>query len=397
VRSDLSLLGYCAPSSLTSALHRSQFSSLRQYLFGIYNSPLLERGAVRTFKEALPAAEAASLHLGSYQDLLWRQYTHGDVIGRLKARVGEEPVLVSVQPENPPELAFYVRAAGAPQGYSWSKTQAQCLFAAAKKPLAYFQTKVLGLPGTPVNRTEFLDEGLADEGQGQGQGQLDITDCFSSEQDVSVLRGYLAYLGKQFVEPEMRKAVLEANSGLLMRRSARELILGYQSPILQLSLARDDPRARLFPLMVQDPSLQGPAYCLTAADMSNPYTACRLKGLDVAPQPDGSNLTTRVFEKVEHTFHTGSDDVGKLGAWQAYFGDSSIAELWPGGAFPLEAGARDLPGSVQYGFSDGTQFPPFGAVEAEGARLAVFIPNFMMPVFFDSHKDVHMHGVRLRR
>ena len=46
--------------------------------------------------------------------------------------------------------------------------------------------------------------------------------CFPSSKDWELLQGYLSYLAKYFVAPELQKMVLENNGGLITRRTVRE-------------------------------------------------------------------------------------------------------------------------------------------------------------------------------
>jgi hypothetical protein len=58
--------------------------------------------------------------------------------------------------------------------------------------------------------------------------------------------------------------------------------------------------------------------------------------------------------------------------------------------------AQGQPGSVQYGYSDGMLFPPFGAV-TDRTDLYVFVPNFVLPLRFIYKEDVTVKGIKLRR
>jgi hypothetical protein len=66
-----------------------------------------------------------------------------------------------------------------------------------------------------------------------------------------------------------------------------ESLYGYEAPILQLSLARDDPRAMRFAMLTNDPSLDGPGRCLTSNDVENQYTACKFAAINTSVTEDG--------------------------------------------------------------------------------------------------------------
>jgi hypothetical protein len=225
----------------------------------------------------------------------------------------------------------------------------------------------------------------------------DPRDCFQSKSDWALLQGYLAYLAKNFVAPLLQQDVLSKNGGLVTKRTLRECLYGYAAPILQLSLAKDDPRALKFSLLANDPSLDGPAHCLSSNDVENPFTACRFTSLNTTENVDGTKLTARVFAKVPNTYHTGKDDDKRAGAFFTYHGDRNIANIWPGGTIPFAGGAKDLPGSVQFGYSDGMQFPPFAAIDKPGVVLSVFVPGFVLPLRFAFSEDVVVEGIKLKR
>lgn len=54
------------------------------------------------------------------------------------------------------------------------------------------------------------------------QAQVAPRACFPSSKDWELLQGYLGYLAKYFVAPELQKMVLENNGGLITRRTVRE-------------------------------------------------------------------------------------------------------------------------------------------------------------------------------
>lgn len=143
-----------------------------------------------------------------------------------------------------------------------------------------------------------------------------------------------------------------------------------------------------------------------------------------------------------NVFHTGKDDDARAGAFFAYRGDKvsvcvyacmcicvcvclcgtpgashcipflpvarrplslsrthtqNIANIWPGGTIPFAGALKGLPGSVQYGYSDGLQFPPFNAIDQPDTVLSVFVPGFVLPLKFVYEKDVTVQGVYLKR
>lgn len=376
-------------------LTNRQYNALRVYLLEIYRNPMLEIATVKIFKETLQPEDAGTAEVNQWSDFMWRQWAVGDVITRLKNESMAKPE--SMQPELPPEFAWYAEKAGMQTfmygGKRWNKTQAKCTFDLVKRPMIYFQTHVLGLPGPSISRPTFVDFGLEDA----GEILADPRDCFQSKTDWSLLQGYLAGLAEDFVAPLLEEDVISNNGGLITKRTLRESLYGYTAPILQLSLAKDDPRAMKFNMLANDPSLDGPARCLSSSDVENPFTACRFASLNTTTNADGSVRSARVFAKVPNTYHTGKDDDKRAGAFFTYHGDRNIADIWPGGTIPFAGGAQDLPGSVQFGYSDGMQFPPFGAIDKPGAVLSVFVPGFVLPLRFAFSEDVVVEGIKLKR
>lgn len=127
----------------------------------------------------------------------------GDVITRLQNKSMANPE--SMQPELPPEFAWSVRLDGGgradglahstvdsfglvstpPQplhpdtrahryaesqgvktfqygGKRWNRTQARCMFDLAERPMMFFQTEILNLPGPRIHRPAFVDFGFDD-------------------------------------------------------------------------------------------------------------------------------------------------------------------------------------------------------------------------------------------
>ncbi len=77
----------------------------------------------------------------------------------------------------------------------------------------------------------------------------------------------------------------------------------------------------------------------------------------------------------------------------------NVANIWPGGTIPFAGALKSKAHSVQYGYSDGMQFPPFDAIAAHGADtvLSVFVPGFVLPIDFKFDRDVEVEGVKLKR
>ncbi len=376
-------------------LSNNQFTMLRIYLLEIYRSPMVEAATVKMFLETLPEEDAGTAEVSKWSDFMWRQWAVGDVITRLKNETMTAPE--SMQPELPPEFAWYAESVGVKTfqygGKRWNRTQARCMFDLAKRPMVYFQTQVLGLQGPRIDRPAFVDYGLEDP----SETLADPRDCFQSKNDWTLMQGYLAHLASAFVAPLLQQDVLSKNGGLVTRRSLAESLYGYAAPILQLSLAKDDPRALKFSLLANDPSLDGPARCLSSNDVENPYTACRFSSLTTQTNEDGSVHAARVFSKVANTYHTGKDDDARAGAYFAYHGDRNIANIWPGGTIPFAGALKHKPGSVQYGYSDGMQFPPFNAIDKPDTVLSVFVSGFVLPLQFVFDQDVVVEGIRLKR
>jgi hypothetical protein len=75
----------------------------------------------------------------------------------------------------------------------------------------------------------------------------------------------------------------------------------------------------------------------------------------------------------------------------------NLAAIWPGGTIPFAGALKGQPGSVQFGYSDGMQFPPFNAIDGADTVLSVFVPGFVLPIQFRFDQDVDVQGVKLKR
>lgn len=147
---------------------------------------------------------------------MWRQWAVGDVITRLQNKSMANPE--SMQPELPPEFAWcvflrltfvgglverrggkkggnrigrlgpytphpqnlfpqklctlppkknrYAQSQGVQTfqygGKRWNRTQARCMFDLAQRPMMFFQTEILNLPGPRIDRPTFVDFGFED-------------------------------------------------------------------------------------------------------------------------------------------------------------------------------------------------------------------------------------------
>lgn len=47
-------------------------------------------------------------------------------------------------------------------GKRWNRTQARCMFDLAERPMMFFQTQILNLPGPRIDRPTFVDFGFED-------------------------------------------------------------------------------------------------------------------------------------------------------------------------------------------------------------------------------------------
>jgi len=59
-------------------------------------------------------------------------------------------------------------------------------------------------------------------------------------------------------------------------------------------------------------------------------------------------------------------------------------------------GAKGLTNGLQYGYSEGKQFPPLNRI-TEDASLAVFLSAFSLPLRFVFQKDVKIKGIAMKR
>jgi len=156
--------------------------------------------------------------------------------------------------------------------------------------------------------------------------------------------------------------VIRSNGGLVVTRSVHSWLTGRREPILALSLDSSDPRV-LFSFLGADLSLSpeggvegGHGTCRMSNDVENTVTAC-------APVLDEASGEIREYRKTPSTFHTGKHFPHRIGQLAAHHGDEKIWGVWPRKTIVIQAGSREGGSNVQYGHSDGMQFPPLHRLE----------------------------------
>lgn len=160
----------------------------------------------------------------------------------------------------------------------------------------------------------------------------------------------------------METDVIRSNGGLVVTRSVHSWLTGRREPILALSLDSSDPRV-LFSFLGADLSLTpeggvegGHGTCRMSNDVENTVTAC-------APVLDEASGEIREYRKTPSTFHTGKHFPHRIGQLAAHHGDEKIWGVWPRKTIVIQAGSREGGSNVQYGHSDGMQFPPLHRLE----------------------------------
>lgn len=304
---------------------------------------------------------------------MWRQWAVGDVIQTFNGASLPESVI----PETPPELSFYMASVGKPVWTTggvivgenetpapiskarWSIRQTKCLFDTVlrKMDAEIFAEDLLGLP-TPPNKTPrkpFVNSRATKTATAEAS-KAALQECLMSEDAWDVMLGYLDYLGQKLVAPYIQRHVLDAQGGLVVTRSVQSWLEGRVEPILALALQAGDPRI-MFGFMGQDKQMEAPGKCTRLADVENAYSAC-------APVLSAADSkTVSYYKKVANTYHTGKDHPERLGALAKYKGDDVAWGIWPRDSVEILGGAEKGEGSVlQYGFSEGEQFPPLNRI-----------------------------------
>lgn len=108
------------------------------------------------------------------------------------------------------------------------------------------------------------------------------------------------------------------------------------------------------------------------------------------------NKITKGYDKVPNTWHTGRDNVKYVGGLARYKGEETLKGMWPEATIPIKGGAAAMGSTIQYGFSDGKQFPP-GNVITSSTPLLVFFNKFQLPLIFDYKEETETRGIRLLR
>lgn len=242
----------------------------------------------------------------------------------------------------------------------WSLRQTKCLFDTVlrKTDADFFAVNLLGLPPPPnkTPRKPFLNAQAPMTATAAEASKGALQECMVSEDAWDVMLSYLDYLGQRFVAPFIQQHVLQAQGGLVVTRSVQSWLEGRAEPILALSLEAGDPRI-LFGFMAQDKQMEAPGKCVQLSDVDNAYSACAPVMAPADPK------TVLYYKKVANTYHTGKDRPERAGALAKYKGDDVAWGIWPRGSIEILGGAEKGEGSVlQYGFSEGEQFPPFNRI-----------------------------------
>jgi len=145
-------------------------------------------------------------------------------------------------------------------------------------------------------------------------------------------------------------------------RSVESWLTGREEPILKLSLEPDDPRI-LFSFMGTDLTLApeggtmgGKGVCRMSNDVENSVTACR-------QLRDEKTGEIKGYEKTPNTYHTGKHFPERLGQMASHHGDEDVWGVWPKTTIKIKGAALAEGSKVQYGHSEGMQFPPMNRVE----------------------------------
>lgn len=73
-----------------------------------------------------------------------------------------------------------------------------------------------------------------------------------------------------------------------------------------------------------------------------------------------------------------------------------MAGIWPDGNLTIEGAVDKEQGSVQFGYSDGMSFPPFGATN-HAQNIFLLVPQFVLGLKLQSVGEVKSRGINLRR
>lgn len=100
----------------------------------------------------------------------------------------------------------------------------------------------------------------------------------------------------------------------------------------------------------------GKGVCRMSNDVENPVTACRQLRQETTGEVKG-------YEKTPNTYHTGKHFPERLGQMAAHHGDEDVWGVWPKTTIKIKGAALAEGSKVQYGHSEGMQFPPMNRVE----------------------------------
>jgi hypothetical protein len=328
-----------------------------------------------------------SQHVHQWKDLGNRQWLRADVINLLKTGSGEP---LSVKPDSPPELPFAVQS---PKADFLSLDDVDCFARIIANNRSWALHDILGIyPDRQGKREDFTRSSLDRYGN---PINATLAQCLSlsrlpTKAIQSLLQSYFEHAGKVLVQPEVQRAI-EDGSGVLTRRSIRELAYGYEESFLRTVLDPSDPRYIKHAFLVDDSAQriapESVPRCHSSADVDNDYFACVARFTD-----DGE----KYYERALSTFSTGKGDPRTVGQLLRFQNQSKL-DFFVGGELTIDGGAASYSDGLQHGFSVGTNFPPFHSVQPS-SKLAVMLGSIAVPVEFHFDRLVNdLYNIKLLR
>lgn len=363
-----------------------QFNKLQGWLSNAANSDIVRDGVFKELK--------GTFAVNSWDDLVYRQWIAGDVIGTLQKL---ENKVVSLNPALPPEFPFaqeWIEKTGQADKLAsmpWSLQGVDCIYQILRSneswAMEYFFNLSIQRPGKAelfikpsldVVPTDMTFEKCWTAEQLGNQGALDL------------LRVYFDYITNNLAYPQFKEVADKA--GLVIRRSVREIVLGAPEPLLQLVLEPSDPRFGQSSYLKHDEDLSGPSMCHASIDVENDFTSCRLIRTLAA---NGTMLKT--YERSPSVYYTGSNDSSLVNQYKALNGYTTIENVFLNNDMKIDGGAKDILGSVQYGFSDGMTFPPLNTVNKD-SKVSILVTPFTASLTFKYEGNTNdLHGLDLMR
>ena len=374
-----------------------QVTKLHNWLVTVTKSDIISSAV---FKELNGRSVPTEDRVSSWNDIPYRQMLHADVLSLLLNKTSEPS---SVQPNAPPEIPFFLQWAQEQNGTiyanftdietavnQWNIGTMSCIAEVLNGDVNMGIFDLTGMKAYRPGKAEDFVRMSLDNVPTNSTWET----CFSNggvDLNMKILKSYVNYAAKNVLYGQFRD-VTQMNGGLVVTRTVRQHALGNVEPLLRIVLEPSDPRYRSHQILVNDESLESETLCRSTADINNDYTSCLQVRIS-----DATETITKKYYRAPSTYYTGVNHVDRVGQLARLNGNSSFTAVFVGGNLKIDGGAQNIPGSIQYGYSNGLSFPPLNSVNQDTV-LAMYDPSITVPLLFEYVTDINdLYGIKLKR